>query len=361
MSNLLWLLGTIGINSIGITGVASMAGIGALGVAALKAKWDTDKEESRKEKVQKQFEKIETDKKKIAVDLFNEEQVRHNEEVKVNFDNMIAEKKENELNNYRLVESTCDMKYPYKGIKPPTMYDLLIGHTDKGEPVWGTATNYIIAGTTGAGKSRKMYPIILNYLAAQQGTLYIADLKGSDFFMFKDKRHVVKYVNDLENAPEIIKAFEAEYKARKQLFADGGYINIDDYNERTGSDMRLYTMVIDEYADVADTFHDKNGRPIGCYADLVRLARKVRSTGGRIILGTQRPDATVICGQLKNNCNVIGLQCVNTISSNVMVGSDGCERLKPTEALTVINGKLSKVFAYMIDNARLDDCVNKLK
>lgn len=348
----------------GITTGQFIFGATAIGgsiAAKIAVDMDTVKKEREDKAVTKAYDEMIKKKRKIEVSLFNEEKQKVNEEIKKNYEQMQVDRKERELKEYKLIEDTCETKYPYKGIKPNSMDELLIGHDVNGEPIWGKATNYIVAGTTGAGKTRKMYPIVLNYLAAQQGTLYIGDLKGTDFFMFKNKKNVAKYVSDLENAPEVIKAFESEYESRKALFNQGGYINLDDYNKRSESKLRLFMLVIDEYADIADIFHDRIGRPLGCYADLVRLARKVRSFGGRIILGTQRPDVTVICGQLKNNCAVIGLQCVNTISSNVMIGNEGCERLIPTEALTVINGKLVKVFSYNITDEKLNECISKLR
>lgn len=360
MNDILWLLNLAGI-TIGPKVIAVGFSIGMVGVATIKFKIDSLKKKNEEERITKAYEEMELEKKKMSLELWDEEQQKRNNQIKLAYDQMNIDKKERELQQYKLVEVTCDLKYPYKGIRPPTMKHLLLGHNVKGEPIWGDRTNYIVAGTTGAGKTRKLYPLVLNYLANQQGILFIGDLKGTDFFMFKNKRYVMQYVNELENAAELIKAFEKEYEERKILFSKGGFIDLDDYNKRTNSNMRLFMLVIDEYADIADVFHDKNGRPIGIYADIVRLARKVRAYGGRIILGTQRPDATVICGQLKNNCSVLGLQCVNSISSNVMIGMDGCERLNPTESLIVMNGVLTKVFAYDINNERLENYSNKLK
>lgn len=65
--------------------------------------------------------------------------------------------------------------------------------------------------------------------------------------------------------------------------------------------MRVYIRVIEKYADIADVFHDKNVCQIGIYDDLVRGNMKVRPFGGMVMLGTKRPDSTVIYGQLKIN------------------------------------------------------------
>lgn len=360
------MMGTIGY-FLGLVGyqvttktVAAIASVGVLSGVAMKMDFDMRKEQSYIDKQKRKYELMQAKQKEIATNLFDQEQEKENKEILKKHEQMVVNKKKREIEGYELIEVSSD-KQNYKGIKPPNKTELLLGHDYKGNPIWGDKTNYIIAGTVGSGKTSKMYGIVLNYLACKQGTLYIGDLKGVDFFMFKDKKNVVKYVDDLENVPELIKAFEAEYEARKKLLNDSGCVNIDQYNEKHDEKLRQFMLLIDEYADIADVFHDKQGKPIGTYADIVRLARKVRAFGGRIILGTQRPDHTVICGQLKNNCSIIGLMCVNVISSNIMIGCDGCERLEQREALMLDGNKLVKVFSYNITSKLLNRCVSKLK
>lgn len=361
MSSLLWLLNTVGLSSIGPAGIISITGLAGLGAVACKAQFDAIREQQKKDKIEKEFENMTLKKKAIDTDLFNESQHKTNEIIKKDYDQMQVDKKDRELTEYNLVEKTCSTNLDYKGIKVEKYNQLLLGHDEKGKPVWGYDTNYIIAGTTGSGKTRKIYPLALNYLANQQGTLYICDLKGTDFKMFKEKRHVITYIDELDNVAEAVKGFEDEYNRRKELFNHENCIDIDDYNSKHEVKLRQFMLLIDEYADISDSYQDKNKRPIGVYKDIIQLARKCRAFGGRIVLGTQRPSVDVVCGTLKVNCTILGMRCINSLNSKIMVDTEGCERLQKTESLTVIDGALTKLFAYRVTDSILRECVDKLK
>lgn len=361
MSSILWLLSTIGISSIGPAGIISITGIAGIGVAAAKMQFDSIREQEKNEKIAKEFEKMDLKKKKVDTDLFNEEQYKTNETIKKDYEQMQVDKKERELNEYDLVEKQCTTNLNYIGIKVDGYKQLLLGHDEKGNPVWGDDTNYIVAGTTGAGKTRKLYPLVLNYLANQQGVVYICDLKGTDFKMFRSKKYVATYIDELENVAEAVKGFEEEYNRRKDLFNEENCIDIDDYNSKHKEQLRGFMLLIDEYADISDSYQDKNKRPVGVYKDIIRLARKCRAFGGRIILGTQRPSVDVVCGTLKNNCTILGMRCINGLNSKIMIDAEGCERLSKTESLTVIDGMLTKLFAYKVTDSILRDYIGKLK
>lgn len=317
-------------------------------------------EEREKRKSNEDYEDMIKKKKQIEVDLFNEGQQRENEAIKKNYEQMQVDKKDRELKEYNLVENVSLSRIDYTGIKAEG-FNLLLGHDCNGFPVWGTDTNYIISGSPGCGKTRKLYPILLNYLVNNQGYVYLGDLKGTDFRMMKDCKNVVKYVDDLVNVAEVVKAFEEEYERRKELFNQVGAIDLEAYNKIAQYKLRHFLLLIDEYADISDCYKDRNGRPTGVYADIIRLSRKCRSFGGRIILATQRPSVDVICGSLKNNTTIVGMKCINGLNSNIMIGTEGCERLAKTEALSVIDGNLMKIFSYRITDERLSECISKLK
>lgn len=361
MSSIMWLLGTVGIHTIGAKGIAGLTAVLGIGAVGIASKFEAEKEAARQDRIQNQFDRMQCDKKEVEVNLFDKKKYKENLIIQKDFDQMQIDQKERALTEYRLVEKTCEKAIDYKGIKVENYNQLLLGHDEKGAPVFGTDTNYIIAGTTGAGKTRKIYPLVLNYLANQQGLLYICDLKGTDFKMFKGKKYVAAYVDELDHVAEAVKAFEDEFNRRKELFNSENCIDIDDYNSSHETKLRQFVLLIDEYADISDSFQDRNKRPIGIYKDIIQLARKCRAFGGRIVLGTQRPSVDVVCGTLKNNCTILGMKCINSTNSKIMVDVDGCERLQKTESLTVIDSSLTKIFAYMVPDIILRECISKLK
>lgn len=353
---MLSLLGLMGIKSLLIGGTVLSGGIAAKTMSNM----DMAIEEREKRKSNEDYEDMIKKKKQIEVELFNEGQQRENETIKKNYEQMQVDKKDRELKEYNLVENVSLSRIDYTGIKAEG-FNLLLGHDCNGFPVWGTDTNYIISGSPGCGKTRKLYPILLNYLVNNQGYVYLGDLKGTDFRMMKDCKNVVKYVDDLVNVAEVVKAFEEEYERRKELFNQVGAIDLEAYNKVAQYKLRHFLLLIDEYADISDCYKDRNGRPTGVYADIIRLSRKCRSFGGRIVLATQRPSVDVICGTLKNNTTIVGMKCINSLNSNIMIGTEGCERLAKTEALSVIEGNLTKIFSYRITDERLTECISKLK
>lgn len=353
---MLSLLGLMGIKSLLIGGTVLGGGIAAKTISNM----DAAVEEREKRKANEDYEDMIKKKKQIEVDLFNEQQQRENETIKKDYEQMQVDKKDRELKEYNLVENVSLSRTDYTGIKAEE-FNLLLGHDCNGLPVWGNDTSYIISGSPGCGKTRKLYGILLNYLVNNQGYVYLTDLKGTDFRMFKDCKNVVKYVDDLVNVAEVVKAFEEEYERRKELFNQVGAIDLEAYNKVAQYKLRHFLLLIDEYADISDCYKDRNGRPTGVYADIIRLSRKCRSFGGRIVLATQRPSVDVICGTLKNNTTIVGMKCINGLNSNIMIGTEGCERLAKTEALSVINGNLMKIFSYRITDEKLIECISKLK
>lgn len=355
LSDLYSFLGMLGVSTNAINGVV-ISCTGLVG-ASIYSAYVTTKKRLSEDKYREMIDK----KKEIEIKLFDEERERKNKQIEKDYEDMKIDKKTRELSNYNLVENVNYTKMKYSGIKVENQHQLLLGYDCDDNPVWGNDTNYIIAGTTGSGKTRKVYTLLLNWLANKQGNVYIGDLKGTDFKFFKDCKLVKCYVDDLVNIKEPVEAFKAEYERRKDLFNNGGYIDINDYNIKNDVKLKEFMLLIDEYADISDCYKDHNGKPIGVYSDIIQLARKCRALGGRIVLGTQRPSVDVICGTLKANCSIVGMKTINGLNSKIMIDTEGCERLAKCEALTVIDGNLVKIFSYILTDEMLMKFVGKLK
>lgn len=249
----------------------------------------------------------------------------------------------------------------YKGLKPPTVKHLLIGHDFDYKALWMDAPNLLITGTTGSGKTTKFHVILNNFLANKQGTLYIANLKG-DYNFYKGKEGVVMVVDDLNDVKKLVAAYEEEYNRRVKLLGET-YKDVDDYNKRNpeGDILKPMMLVIDEYADISDVYTDKSKRPIGVYADIIRLARKHRYLMGKMLLGTQRASVDVIIGTLKNSFSIIGMTCLNKRNSEISIDQGGCENLKEREALGYLNNELTHIFSYRLTDVQLLSNIKKLK
>lgn len=346
-------------NMLGLS-VGQLVAMGGLTAAAVGIKSYSGISNMMQQYKVDQYAKFKDKKQQLEIDSYDEHLEKEKKQIEHDLELIRLASKEREIKEHRLIEATVD-KVMYKGIKPQNKQDLLLGYNADYLPVWGSDTNYIIAGCTGAGKTRFLYALLLNYLANRQGICYIADLKGIDFKLFNGCKGVACYVDELQDVFQVIVAFQAEYEARKELFQADGYIDINDYNTHNpDKQLKQFLLLIDEFADIADVY-SKNKKPIGAYAILIEMARKCRAYGGRIILGTQRPSADVIIGTLKANCSLIGLKTKNELNSKIIIDESGCERLAKGEALTYINGDMIKLFSYWISDQGLKRCTDKLK
>ena len=97
---------------------------------------------------------------------------------------------------------------------------------------------------------------------------------------------------DEETLLELLATLVNELERRKKLFAEQGYPNIAAYNKGTGEHLKRLIFGCDEVAEVLDKTGMDKGRAFGIH----------------LILATQRPDAQLIPGQIRNNldCRICG-------------------------------------------------------
>lgn len=358
----LWGMNSIrGIMQLGILG----SGMIAIGVM----KWQDEHQMQQLEKMKKKNDEIETKKKAIKNKDFTEEKEVEKAKIEAAHGNLLLRTKEKEVEADNLSTIKAE-PIAYSAIKVPCPKALLLGYNRQGEPIWGLETNYIFAGTTRRGKTRKLHTLLLNFLANKQGIVYLVDLKGTDYTLYEGIKAIQCRITDIDHVAEATKGFRAEFERRKQIIEEGytdqegikrPYLDIEDYNDRNPKNpLKDFMLLVDEFADISDVYTVK-GVPVGCYAEIIEMARKCAAMGGRVVMGTQRPSKDVIIGTLKNNCALIGLGCLNETNSRIVIDAPGCENLAKTEALGYVDTKLEKIFAYTIDNEHLISYTDKLK
>ena len=102
-----------------------------------------------------------------------------------------------------------------------------------------------------------------------------------------------------------------ERERRKSLFRESGCPNISQYNKATGAALKRYIFACDEVAEVLDkTGLNKEQKELVSQIEskLAVIARQGRAFGFHLIIATQRPDANILSGQIRNNidCRVCG-------------------------------------------------------
>lgn len=197
--------------------------------------------------------------------------------------------------------------------------------------------HFLIAGTTGSGKSVFTNSIIMSILfraTPDEVRLIIVDPKVVEFGIYNGIPHLLQpVVTEPKMAANTLKWAVAEMQNRYQKFLDMGVRDLGGYNKKIEG-MNFETekerleklpqilIVIDELADLMMVA----AKEVEEY--ICRLAQKARAAGIHLIIATQRPSVDVVTGLIKAN---IPSRCALMVSSGVdsrtILDSVGAERL----------------------------------
>ena len=131
----------------------------------------------------------------------------------------------------------------------------------------------------------------------------------------------------------LLTQYVEELERRKVVFRGAGIANIDEYNVANPTGLRLprFIFACDEVAELLDkTGLDKQGKELISQIEnkLSTIARQGRAFGIHLILATQRPDATILVGQIRNNidCRVCG-RADNVLSQIILDNTAAADQI----------------------------------
>jgi S-DNA-T family DNA segregation ATPase FtsK/SpoIIIE len=153
-----------------------------------------------------------------------------------------------------------------------------------------------VAGETGSGKSNILKCMIHQSLMKDYEVLLIDYKRGVSFSIFKDAVDI--YYEDT-TILEVLKDTVRETNKRLDLFRESGVDNINDYNRFTTHYLRRKVVFIDELAELLKNTDKEIAKLLN--GSIETLTRLSRATGIHLVMGVQRPDSTIISGQIKNN------------------------------------------------------------
>ena len=187
----------------------------------------------------------------------------------------------------------------------------------------------LLGGATGSGKS-VLLKLLLMQANKKGANVCIADFKGGVDFppvWHKECRLCFEEQSTLELLTELVK----ELERRKQLLKVSGLPNIDHHNAATGDNLQRYIFACDELAEMLDkTGLTKEQKEIVIKIEglLGTIARQGRAFGIHLILATQRPDSTILNGQIKNNinCRICG-RADNILSMIILDKNDAADQI----------------------------------
>ena len=217
----------------------------------------------------------------------------------------------------------------------PDSFVLTLGKSYTG-PVTVNLTHIphiLLGGSTGSGKSVLLKLLLMQSLR-KGAEVYIADFKGGVDFpqVWHEKCRMCFTEEDLLYTLDQLAAV-LEY--RKKVFKELSCPNIDAYNATTANDLPRLIFACDEVAEVLDrTGADSERKKLLSQIEsrLSTIARQGRAFGIHLILATQRPDATIIPGQIRNNMDFRVCGRADSVLSQIILDNTSAADQIPKDA-----------------------------
>lgn len=227
-----------------------------------------------------------------------------------------------------------------------------------GEPVFlnfNQIPHVLIGGATGSGKSFLLKHVLIQCINKKY-KITIADFKGGCDFS-QSWREYCDFVCDMNDTFECLSQIWNELKRRQEVFAQVECPNINAYNAKYADEaLERIIFACDELAELLDVSglekEEKEVlRKIEKY--LSSIARLGRAFGIHLILATQRPDADVVNGQIKNNITYRICGRADSILSKIILDNTEASENIPKDAEGLFlnqDGKMFKGYVYDEDS-----------
>lgn len=208
----------------------------------------------------------------------------------------------------------------------------------------------LIGGSTGSGKSI-LLKLVLMQCVKKGAKIYIADFKGGvDFPNVWHKKCCL--LTDEETLLKVLIDVTTELKRRKQILRNAAFANIDEYNRNTEKKLQRIIFACDEIAEVLDKTgltKQQKDEILKIESELSIIARQGRAFGIHLVLATQRPDAAILNGQIRNNIDTrICGRADNVLSQIILDNTDASDKIaKSSQGRFLTNsGKIFQVYWF---------------
>lgn len=239
----------------------------------------------------------------------------------------------------------------------PKSFVLVLGESYTGPVTVNLAhiPHILLGGSTGSGKS-VLLKLLLMQALRKGAEVYIADFKGGVDFpkVWHEKCRMCFTEEDLRYTLDQLAAV-LEY--RKNAFKALGCPNIDAYNETTEQPLPRLIFACDEVAEMlGKTGADNERKKLLAQIEnkLSTIARQGRAFGIHLILATQRPDATIIPSQIRNNMDFRVCGRADSVLSQIILDNTSAAEQIPKDARgRFITGDGTVFQGYLFDEGQL--------
>lgn len=205
----------------------------------------------------------------------------------------------------------------------------------------------LLCGETGSGKSNIMKCMIHQALMKKYEVTLIDFKRAVSFAEFSDKINVYC---EYDETVKVLKNSVDETKERLDLFTKSRVDNLKSYNEISNNRLKRKIIFIDELAELLKIREKEIANSL--YDSIETLARISRVTGIHLVLGIQRPDSTIINGQIKSNisCRLCG-HFVDKEPSRIVLSNDLATKLPDVRGRFIVNvNKFQEVQCFYYNN-----------
>ena len=234
-------------------------------------------------------------------------------------------------------------------------FELVLGESFIGQVRWDLqkVPHLLIGGSTGSGKSILM-KLLLMQCIKKGATVYISDFKGGvDFSRLWHEK--TSFLTDEDSLVKALSNVVDELNRRKVLLHESGRANIDEYNLYRNEKLQRIIFAFDEVAEILAGGNTKGQKEVKAKVEsyLSVIARQGRAFGINLILSTQRPDATIISGQIKSNIDyrVCG-RADDVLSQIILDKTDAADRISKNAQGRFLNHDGILFQSYFFDDKK---------
>ena len=216
-----------------------------------------------------------------------------------------------------------------------------------------TYPHFLIGGSTGSGKTVLLKFMLMQCLRNGYKVI-IADFKGGVDYI-NVWHETCTFICDKDTVTKKLIKLLTTLESRKKILRDAGCVNISEYNRLNSLQLERIIFACDEVAELLDkTGADKVNKELSAKIEsmIATIARQGRAFGIHLILATQRPDANIISGQIKNNIDyrVCG-RADNVLAQIILDTADAASQIPKDEPGMFLNQEGIIFKGYLFEEA----------